>query len=468
MMVLVVVLASFIRGYQLQDKAILFGDAGRDLLVAKQAVQAKKIPLIGIPSSVPRFHQGPLTVWLQMIIYLLFGQQTLVYSLVFAVLSLLAVIGLYELLATQLKPKTGLIAAILLAFSPLAIAQGRMPYHTNPIPLVMLFFILSQLYFWQQKKWGLWVAFLGWALLMQFELSLFALILLLPYIMWRQKIKPHWLHLSQLSGAFFIGFIPQIIYDLTQPITNNQLGGFMAWVIYRGLSWLGLINRHHQLSTQQLSRGLSRFAKYGSRVFSTDFRLGLIIIITLLVASLFIIISRRKNLPPLIELTTVATGLLTVSYFIHSAPSEAYFPPYLILLPILFSFTLSNLFRRRLKLLLVVLLSIYAVFNLQAVFTHNFFVSNQQQFSYGPSLQEQRQILHLTNHISNGHYQFATTDQYGRFPSYFAGYRWLAGELSLPLPAPNGQVFYVETVGSGLKDYPNLIRVPFQTKVLYY
>ena len=86
-MILIVMLASWLRITQIDTQAILFGDAGRDLLVARQAVENNSLPLLGIPSSIPRFHQGPLTIWMQMAIYDLFGTQTLAFSVIFAFLT---------------------------------------------------------------------------------------------------------------------------------------------------------------------------------------------------------------------------------------------------------------------------------------------------------------------------------------------------------------------------------------------
>src|SRR5688572_25820277 len=105
MMIGVMVIATLLRTWQLDTKAILFGDAAHDLLKAAHSVQTGEVPLLGIASSVPRFKQGPLTVWLEMCIYLLAGHKLLVYSLVFALISLVAVMGIYEYAAIHLSKK---------------------------------------------------------------------------------------------------------------------------------------------------------------------------------------------------------------------------------------------------------------------------------------------------------------------------------------------------------------------------
>src|SRR5690606_6371424 len=134
LLVVIVVAASWLRTWQLETQGILFGDAGKDLLTAYQAVTDGKWPLLGIESSVPRFRQGPLTLWLEMLLIKISVITTLLISLVFAGLGIAAVIMLYEWAALYLTPKVGVIATALLAFSPLAVAHSRVPYHTTPIP----------------------------------------------------------------------------------------------------------------------------------------------------------------------------------------------------------------------------------------------------------------------------------------------------------------------------------------------
>src|SRR5258708_35161017 len=96
--ILIVILATLLRTWNLSSQMIFFGDAARDLTVAAQSVQTHQLPLLGIPSSVPRFHQGPLTIWMEMIVYLLFGHHLLAFGFCFAIVSVLAVIFLFELL----------------------------------------------------------------------------------------------------------------------------------------------------------------------------------------------------------------------------------------------------------------------------------------------------------------------------------------------------------------------------------
>lgn len=463
---LVVIVGSWLRTSQLQTQGILFFDAGRDLLTAQQAVESSNFPLTGIPSSIPRFHQGPITLWLEMLIYLIVGQQTLIYSLVFALIGVLAVIAVYELVVTQLDQTTGHLAAVLLALSPLAIAHSRVPYHTTPIPLMTVFFLTALIYWWQDGKYGALITTLAWAGLMQFELSLLALGLMVPYLIWRRKKKLNWPQISQLAVGFLIGFWPQIIHDLTHPIKQSQLFGFLAWAGYRLVSLTGLTGEH-QLSGSQLVSAMSSFGKYFHRMFGVESLIISLVFLALTILGTRLAWMKRDKLPPVIELTIITTLFLTSSYLLHGAPSEAYFPAFLPLLSLLIGWTLKQVFNQRLTLV-AGLIMIWASINFIAIKKHHFFVSNSQDFNYKASIQEQRDILSFMVQASNRNFQLRTTQEAGKFPSYFDNFRWLATETGLSFDNEKGQVFYVEGKDSALAGYPDINKVIFPSFDVYY
>lgn len=463
---LIIIFATIMRSWSISSHGILFGDAAKDLLVAKQAVETQNLPLLGIPSSIPRFHQGPLTIWLEMIIYSIFGQNTLAFSMSFAFLGIIAVIAVYEYAVVFINKKTALISSALLAFSPLAIAHSRVPYHTNPIPLVIMIYLFALQYWWQNKKLGLFWAGLAWILVMQFELSLFSLGLMIPYILWRKRTKINMSVISQLSAASLLGLFPQIIHDLTSSFGASQIGGFILWVGYRITALTGLVG-DHQFSIAKLSTTLSIYGKYWGRIFSTQVTFISIIFLVLFTITAALAISKRKTLKIGLEIPIVALVLLTLSYFAHGTPSEAYFPPYFPLLSIFIGWGLSQVFHQK-ERVVATLISIWAFINLVSIFKHNFFVSNPQAFSYYPSIQEQRRIIKTINRISGGEFQLIPTPPAENFPSYFDNFRWLAEELKIPTDQEQGMVFYIGSKDSILSGYPDMSKIEFTTYDVYY
>ena len=185
--ILIVILATLLRTWDLRTDMIFFGDAAHDLNVAVTSVQSFQLPLLGIASSVPRFHQGPLTIWMEMIVYFIFGHQLLAFGFFFALLSVLAVIFLFELLTVFADKKTAVISAFLLSIFPLAVANGRTPYHTTPIPLFLVFYFFGLMQLWRSRKYGIFWAVLSFCLLFQFELATLPLSLLIFYTLWRTR-----------------------------------------------------------------------------------------------------------------------------------------------------------------------------------------------------------------------------------------------------------------------------------------
>ncbi|HYD35587.1 MAG TPA: glycosyltransferase family 39 protein [Vitreimonas sp.] len=464
LLVIIMVLATWVRVWRLDTHAIFFGDAARDLRVAIQAVDNREIPLLGIPSSVPRFKQGPLSIWFQMAIYTVFGNHLFIFSLFFALINLAALMAIYEFATIHFSQRAGLIAATLYAFSPLTIAQARMPYHTNPIPLALTLYLFALVNLWQGKKWGMLLAVLGWCLVFQFELAVFPLVLLIPYVVWRQQQKVTKGLIIQAGAGFFLGLLPQLLYDITHSFA--QLGGFGVWLVYRSLSAL-LIGGRHGLGPSKLAGALTHFWTYLQRIFSFDQPFVTVAFLIILGLALVFCYQRwrRHHLEPSAEIVAMATGLLTVGYIVHGSPSEAYFPPYFILLPLLISYYLMH-FSDKVQRWIILGLGIWAVMNITSLFTHNFFVSTHRAFNYGPGVGEQRAVVeYLTTQETT--FYFSTTQDGAQFESYFDNYRYWVSQLRHQEQKNGGSPVYIESKNSQLANYPGIKKIGFRSVDVY-
>ncbi|MDQ5951275.1 MAG: hypothetical protein QG639_552, partial [Patescibacteria group bacterium] len=163
LILIIVCVATWLRVWQIDAQGILFSDAGRDLVVAYESVQQKSLPLLGIPSSVPRFKQGPISIWIEMVVIALFGVNTLAQSLVFALISIAAVIGVYEFVCIYASKKHALLAAALIAVSPSAVDNGRVPYHTTPLPLALVLYLFALILLWHKKRYSYFFAAFAFA-----------------------------------------------------------------------------------------------------------------------------------------------------------------------------------------------------------------------------------------------------------------------------------------------------------------
>jgi 4-amino-4-deoxy-L-arabinose transferase-like glycosyltransferase len=261
-LVLLVVLAAFLRIYQLNTHGILFFDAGHDLLAAHQAVETSSIPLVGITSSRPWLHQGPVAVWIEMIVILIFGSSTLAQHVTFALIGIAAVIALYELITIHYNKKAAYYAVAVLAVFPLAVASSRMPYHTTPIPLATVLYLWTLTSLWKEYSLRkVFLVILAGVFLFQFELSNAPLFILIPYVFWRKKYKITTKVLLWVVGGLALGLLPQVIFSFTGQ--SNQLIEFVKWFITQILERL----QNTGQSTLKLTDSLQAFAVFGGRIF---------------------------------------------------------------------------------------------------------------------------------------------------------------------------------------------------------
>ena len=466
--VFIVAIASFLRVWQLNTHMIFFGDSAHDLLVARQAILDKELPLLGIESSLPRFRQGPVALWIIMLSQLIFGlTNTYAIALVFALISIIAVIALYELLTVFVNQKTGLISSALLAVSPMAVAHGRVPYHTTPIPLALIGFLWSLQRLWDGKKWAVFLAFFSWAVAFQFELALFPLILVPVYIFWRKKRNITRYTIGQMTAGLVTGLLPQIVFDLTHRFAH--LGGFGVWIIYR-IAAFGGFRGEHTISTARLQQTLTIFWSYFKKIVSLDqTNLSLLAAGVLFVSLIFIWQEyKRKKLPPLVEISTVSFLALIVAYTVHGAPSEAYFPPFLVLIPILISYALATVINKNLqtKILISGLMIGYVALIASSIIRYNFFVGTRHPYNYGPSISEYRQVIKFIAEESQNQFSLNTTTAGGHFPSYFDNMRWLQIEQGYqPVSKPH-HLFYIEHQPA-LDSYPSIKKVSFNLLTVY-
>lgn len=466
-LIFIFLLATVLRTWDIPNRLIFFDDAAFDIRTAQTALSEKTIPLLGIASSLPRFKQGPVTVWFNMGLSLIFDNNLTGYAIFYIFLSLLALVLTYEFCDRYLSKRISVITTALITLSPFAIAQARMPYHTNPIPLALILYLFALVKLYKKEKHSLFFAVLGWAFLFQFELAVFPTLLLIPYILYRtkqfkkEKIKKQ---IKEVFPAFIIGLLPQIIYDFKNGF--SQLGLFVVWVLYRIVSLFG---GEHSFGLNKAKLVLSAFVKYGGRIFSTDiFIINLFFFCLILYAFyLFYKQLKKKKLNIVMEVVVVLTFILVAGYLVHGGPSEAYFPPFIILFPLLIAFALEKIFKKRI-LFLTILLVIWGVINIKSIFIHNFFVSNYQDFSYSYSVKEQKEVLNFISDHSQGDFKFDTTREIRKFTSMFDNLRFLGQEKGIIENLESKKYYYIEDKKSLLKEMPLIKIKHFPSVDVYY
>jgi 4-amino-4-deoxy-L-arabinose transferase-like glycosyltransferase len=139
--VLILLVAAFLRLYKIQDYMTFLGDEGRDVLVAYNILHGH-LTLLGPTSSVGGFFLGPIYYYFMAPFLLLFNYNPVGPAVMVAFFGIATVWLIYQFCSELFNKKIGIIAAALYAVSPLVIAYSRSSWNPNPLP----FFALLALY----------------------------------------------------------------------------------------------------------------------------------------------------------------------------------------------------------------------------------------------------------------------------------------------------------------------------------
>lgn len=141
LLILILVLAAFLRLYRIQDYMTFLGDEGRDVLVAYNILHGH-LTLLGPTSSVGGFFLGPIYYYFMAPFLLLFNYNPVGPAVMVALFGIATVWLVYIVGKDFFNAKVGLMAALIYAISPLVIVYSRSSWNPNLLP----FFSLLTLY----------------------------------------------------------------------------------------------------------------------------------------------------------------------------------------------------------------------------------------------------------------------------------------------------------------------------------
>lgn len=139
--ILILILAAFLRLYRIQDYMTFLGDEGRDVLVVYNILHGH-LTLLGPTSSVGGFFLGPIYYYFMAPFLWLFNYNPVGPAVMVGLFGIATVYLIYLVGKDFFNIKVGLIAALIYALSPLVIAYSRSSWNPNPLP----FFSLLTLY----------------------------------------------------------------------------------------------------------------------------------------------------------------------------------------------------------------------------------------------------------------------------------------------------------------------------------
>lgn len=139
--ILILVLAAFLRLYRIQDYITFLGDEGRDVLVVYNILHGK-LTLLGPTASVGGFFLGPIYYYFMTPFLFIFNYNPVGPAVMVALFGIATVWLVYKFSKEMFNYRVGLISAFLYSISPVVIAYSRSSWNPNIFP----FFSLLTLY----------------------------------------------------------------------------------------------------------------------------------------------------------------------------------------------------------------------------------------------------------------------------------------------------------------------------------
>ena len=143
LIIVILLLAAFLRLYQIDGYMTFLGDEGRDVLVVKRMIVDHKWTLLGPTASVGGFFLGPIYYYFMLPFLWLFQLNPVGPAVMVALFGTATVYLVYQAGREFFNETAGLIAATLYSLSPLVIAYSRSSWNPNLVPFFALLYIWS-------------------------------------------------------------------------------------------------------------------------------------------------------------------------------------------------------------------------------------------------------------------------------------------------------------------------------------
>jgi len=147
----IVLLALVIRLFRIGEYLTFLGDEGRDVRVVRDILKGN-LAFIGPQTSIGNMYLGPLYYYLMAPALFLSGLSPVGPAVLNAILGTLTVSLTWWVARTWFKSVSGLVAAFLMAISPIAIIYSRSSWNPNPMPLFALLSVFGLYQVWQKKN----------------------------------------------------------------------------------------------------------------------------------------------------------------------------------------------------------------------------------------------------------------------------------------------------------------------------
>jgi hypothetical protein len=225
--VVVLLVASFLRLYNLEGSLQFLGDQGRDALIVSKIFKDGDLVFIGPVTSVGNMYLGPLYYYFMMPFLWMSYPSPMGPAYAVAMVGIVTVILMYVLGKELIGHVGASIGATLFALSSTVIIYTRFSWNPNPAPLVSLVMIWATYKAWKKSSWHWLLVGLCFSILIQLHyLTLLSAAgaglvwLLKAWELWKQgwkKSQKEWITLGAATGGaiiiFLISLTPLMLFD---------------------------------------------------------------------------------------------------------------------------------------------------------------------------------------------------------------------------------------------------------------
>ncbi|MCL4366966.1 glycosyltransferase family 39 protein [Patescibacteria group bacterium] len=228
-LIILLVLAAFLRFYKLADYMNFLGDEGRDALIVKDILVGHHIPLLGPPTSVGNVYLGPLYYYMMAVAMGIVWLNPVAAAGMVALIGVLTIFLIYYLAKRWFGIVPASLTAFLYTVSPITITASRSSWNPNPAPFFTLlaFLTLDQA---RKSKNFIWFGLAGVFMAAAAQMHYLALILIPIFgCLWiyelvrviQNKGCKHFIWGTVLSiTGFIIVMLPLVVFDLRHNLMN--------------------------------------------------------------------------------------------------------------------------------------------------------------------------------------------------------------------------------------------------------
>lgn len=423
--ILILLLAAFLRLYRISEYMNFLGDEGRDALMVQRILVAHDFPLLGPTTSVGNIYLGPLYYYMMSIPMAISWLNPVAATVMVAIIGILTVFLVYYFAKEWFGKLPAILSAFLYAISPINIVNSRSSWNPSPVPFFTLLSILG-LYLSRKRQNFRWFILTGISLAFAVQMHYLAFILLpIFFILWiyqltiRPKIKYFWQGTVGATAAFLFLMLPLVIFDLKYNFMNYHAvialfttqSGTVNFNIFTG--FLRMIPVYQDLLVTRYMSGFNIIA---------GFAVSILILIPLILAFKHGI----KKLPWAFLVLTVWLFLGFIGLSIYKQAIYDHYLGFLAPVPFLLMGAFLSLFKKKWQIIVFgLLIFIFGFLNI---------LKNPLQYSPNRQLQRTQNIANfIVNQVGKQPFNFALIAE-RNYDSAYKFYLGLYGNKPKMLP----------------------------------